>query len=47
MQDARAALDGHDYSRAIALTDGLSVRIQEALAELDKARETPAPRRPR
>ena len=47
MQEARAALAADDYPRVIALTDGLSARIQAALAALDGAAPPDAGRRRR
>lgn len=46
MQEARAALTGDQYPRAIALTSGLAARVQAALNAIDAPdREPPSRRR--
>ena len=47
MQEARTALEQDDYRRAIDLATRVSDSVQSALAELDKAVDTPAPRKRR
>jgi hypothetical protein len=47
MQEARAALEQDDYPRAIALANGLSARIQETLAMVEKPAAAPPARKRR
>ena len=47
LQEARAALAADDYPRAMALTEGLSARIQAALAALSQPTTTEATRKRR
>ncbi|HUE88025.1 MAG TPA: DUF4398 domain-containing protein [Vicinamibacterales bacterium] len=47
LQEARAALDENDYRRVMELTDGLSARIQEILATVEKPAAAPAPKKRR
>lgn len=47
MQEAGAALTRDDYSRAITLTEGLSARLQVALAAIDDVVAANPPRRRR
>ena len=47
MQEARAAVQGNDYPRAMALAEGLSTRIQAVLAAIEKTTATPPPRQRR
>ncbi|HXG89033.1 MAG TPA: DUF4398 domain-containing protein [Vicinamibacterales bacterium] len=47
MQEARAAIEAHDYARALSLTDGVAARIQAAIAALDAPPPTAPARRRR
>lgn len=47
LQEARSALDADEYQKAIAATEGVAVKIEEALRALDVAAAGPAARRPR
>lgn len=46
MQKARAALNAHEYARAVQLSEGLATRLQAALATIDdRAAANRSPRR--
>lgn len=45
VQEARTALEAHDYARAIEVTEGFAARIQELHAALDTALAPPPARR--
>ncbi len=45
MQEARAALQANDYRRVMELAEGVSARIPEILATLEKIATPPAPRK--
>lgn len=47
LQEARSALDADDYQKAIAATEGVAAKIEDALRALDVAAASPAARRPR
>ena len=47
LQEARTALEANDYRRVMELTEGVSARIQELLANLEKPAASPAPRKRR
>jgi hypothetical protein len=47
MQEARAALEQHEYQRAIDIATGVSTRIQETIAALDKSAAPAAARKRR
>ena len=45
LQEARAALQADDYRRVMELAEGVSARIPEILAALEKTASAPAPRK--
>lgn len=45
MQEARAALQANDYGRVMELAEGVSARVPEILATLEKTAAAPAPRK--
>ena len=47
LQEARAAVVGHDYRRSTELADAVSARVQATMAALDKAAAPPPPRKRR
>jgi hypothetical protein len=47
MQEARAALEGDDYARAITVATAVSTHVQETLAALDKPAAAPPARKRR